>query len=87
MRKGGATLFFHHFDAGLIANHFIAIFNGTNAANIQPTGRIKFERVAASCGLRATKHNANFHTNLIDKNNHRIGARNRTRQFAQGLAH
>ena len=32
-RNGGAT-FLDHFHAGLIADHFIAVFNGPDAANV-----------------------------------------------------
>ena len=70
--KGRRNLVLDHLDTGFVTDHLIAFFDSPNAAYIQTNRGIKLQRVTARGSLRTTKHHANFHSNLIDKDNQGI---------------
>ena len=48
-------LVFHNFNAGLVADHFIALLYLTDTADIEADGSIEFQRIAAGCGFRSCR--------------------------------
>src|SRR5215813_3199808 len=84
-RRGELVL--DHFDAGLVANHLVALLNRADAADVEAHRGVELERVAAGGGLRRAVHDADLHADLVDEDHHRIGAVDRSGELAQGLAH
>src|SRR5690606_32111873 len=82
-----SDLVFDDFDASLVADDLVALFDGADAADVQTHGGIEFQCVAARGGFRVAEHDADFHADLVDEDHHAIGALDRGGQFTQGLAH
>jgi len=78
-------LVFDDLDPGLVANDFVALLYRTDATDIQPDRRVKFQRVAAGGRLRATEHDADLHANLVDEKHDAVRPLDVTRQLAQRL--
>src|SRR5690606_27511777 len=78
---------FNYLDAGFVTHHFVALFNGADATNVEPDRRIELERITACGGFGVTEHDANFHANLVNEDNHAIGTLDVGGQLAQSLAH
>ena len=76
-----------HFDAGLVAHHFFAVLDGTDAADIKAHRGIELQGIAARRRLGGTKHHTNLHADLVDENHHAIRFGDGTRELAQSLAH
>ena len=76
-----------NFDPRLAADNVIFVLNRPDPPDVHTNGRIKLQRVTARCRFRIAEHHADFHTDLVNKDNQRIGAGNRRRQLAQRLAH
>ena len=53
--------------AGFAHHDLVAFLDGTDTPNIKTDRRIKLQCVSSSSGFRRTKHYADFHTNLVDK--------------------
>src|SRR3954463_5977152 len=85
--EGRSDFVFHHFAARTRTNHAIAFFDRLNSPDIQPDGRIKFERTAASGRFRIAEHHSNLFTNLVDENQAGARLRNDAGQLAQRLRH
>ena len=66
-------LVLHHLDAGLVADHFVALLDRADAADVETDRGIEFQRVAAGGGFRRAEHHADFHTNLVVKDHHGVG--------------
>src|SRR5690606_31547872 len=67
-------LVFDDLDARLIADDFVAILDGADAAGLETHGSLEFERIAAARGFRRAVHDADLHPDLIDEDHHRIGS-------------
>src|SRR5690606_2225152 len=65
--EGRSQLVLDHLDAGLVADHLVAILDGPDAADIETHGSIEFERVAASGRLGGPEHDADLHAYLVDE--------------------
>src|SRR5262249_8088977 len=85
--EGRRDLVLHHLDPGHVARDFLAILDGANAPDVQADRGVELQRVTAGRGFRATKHHANFHTNLVDENDDGVGTLDVTRELAQRLGH
>src|SRR5699024_4514897 len=70
-----------------ITDDFVTFFNGTDAPDVEADGRIEFERVSAGGGFRVAEHDADFHADLVDEDDHAVGALDVGRKLAQGLTH
>ena len=85
--EGRRDFVFHHFAAGFRADDRIGLLDLPDAANVDAHRRIKLQRVAAGGGFRVAEHDANLHANLVDEDDHRVGALDVGGQLAQRLAH
>src|SRR5690606_26631424 len=64
------NLVLDHFDPGFVADDFVTLLDGANAANVQAYRGIEFERIAAGRGFRIAEHHADLHADLVDENDH-----------------
>src|SRR5712691_5811498 len=62
-------------DAGLVADHLVAVLDGADAADVEPDRRIEFERLAAGRRFRVAEHDADLHADLVDEDHHATRAR------------
>src|SRR5580698_10157494 len=76
-----------HLDPGLVANHLLALLDRADATNVEADGSVKLERIAARRRFGRAVHDANLHADLIDEDDHGVGARDRGGELAQRLAH
>jgi hypothetical protein len=58
-----------------------------NAADVETDRRIELQRIAAGGRFRVAEHDADLHADLVDEEDDRVRAGDRTGQLAQGLAH
>ena len=82
-----SKLVLHHFDAGLVADHLLALLDGSDAADVKAHRGVELERVPSGRGLRAAIHHADLHADLVDEDHHGVGAIDGSRELAQRLAH
>src|SRR3989338_8496941 len=54
-------LVLHHLDARLVADHFVALLDRADAADVEAHRRVKLERVAAGGGFGVAEHHADLH--------------------------
>src|SRR5277367_1040591 len=80
-------LVLHHLDAGLIADHLVALLDGADAADIEADGGVEFQRIAAGGGFRRAVHHADLHPDLVDEDHHGVGLVDGGGELAQRLAH
>ena len=85
--EGWRHFVFHHFHFCFVANRIVAFFDGAGAANVQAHRGVELQRIATSGGFWAAKHDANFHADLVDENDHAIGFLDVRGELAQGLTH
>ena len=85
--EGRRQLVLDHLDAGLVADHLVAVLDRADAADVEAHRGIEFQRVAAGRGFRRAEHHADLHADLVDEDDHGVGARDRGGQLAQRLAH
>lgn len=85
--KRGSNFVFDDFDAGLTADDIVFVFNGADAANVNADGGVEFEGVTAGGGFRIAKHDADFHADLVDEDDQRVGTGDGGGQFTQCLTH
>src|ERR1700736_1120036 len=76
-----------HFDSGHRTDHFLAILDRPDAANIHAYRRIELQGVAAGGRFWIAEHHADFHADLIDENHDGIRPLDVAGQFAQRLRH
>ncbi len=86
-RNGGATLFFTTFDADALADDIFAIFQLTDAADVDAAGGIKLQGAATRRGFGAAEHDADFFADLVDEDHTGFAFGNGAGQLAHGLAH
>ena len=75
----------NHLNPSFITYDLVPLLDRTNAANVETNRRIKLEGVTTGCGLRASKHHTDLHTNLVDENNKAVGLLNGAGQLAHCL--
>src|SRR5262249_15868789 len=80
-------LVLHHLDAGLVADHLLALLDGTDPPDVEPHRSVELERIAAACGLGRTEHHADLHADLVDEDHHAARLGDGRGELAQGLAH
>src|SRR5690606_32450368 len=81
------NLVLDNLDTGFVTDDLVALLDGANTADIEADGRIELERIAARRRFGVAEHDADFHADLVDENNHAVGALDGCGQLAQGLAH
>src|SRR5258706_2228471 len=62
-----------NFDAGAIADDFIANFDGLDAAHIETNGSIEFERLTAGGGFGVAEHDADLLAELVGEDDGGFG--------------
>ena len=60
-------LVLHHFHAGGVANHVFAVFQLTDAANVEAHRAVELEGVAAGGGFGVAEQHANLVAKLVDE--------------------
>ena len=75
----------HDLDAGFVTHHFVALFDRPDTSDIQSHRRVELECITTSGGLGAAKHDADLHTDLIDKEHRRLAAINVAGEFTKSL--
>jgi hypothetical protein len=63
-----------HLDAGLVADHLVALLDRADAADVEAHRGVELQRVAAGGGLGAAEHHADLHADLVDEDHHAVGA-------------
>src|SRR5204863_6828921 len=85
--EGRRHLVLDDLDAGLVADHVLALLDGADAADIETYRGIEFERIAAGRGFGRAEHDADLHADLVDEDDHAVRFGNGSRELAQSLAH
>jgi hypothetical protein len=85
--EGGSHFIFGHLDLGPNAVLFGTLFEGLNAANIQPHRGVKLEGIAPGGDLWVAVGNADFLPQLVEKNHRTLRFANAAGNFSQRLAH
>src|ERR1041384_7211570 len=80
-------LVLHHLDAGLGADHLVALLDRADAADVHAHRGVELERVAAGGGLGVAEHDTDLHADLVDEDHQRVGALDVAGELAQRLAH
>src|SRR5690242_6052235 len=83
-RRGQLVL--HHLDAGLVADDLLTLLDLADAADLHPDRGIELQRVAAICRIRIAKHDADFHADLVEEDQHALAAADAAGDLAQRLA-
>ncbi len=76
-----------HLDAGLVADDLVLLLDLADAPDVEAHRGVELQRVAAGGGLGAAEHHADLHPDLVQEDDHGVGARHRAGQLAQRLAH
>ena len=82
-----SDLVLDHLDPRLVADDLVAVLDRADAADVEPDGGVELQRVAARRRLGRTVHDADLHPDLVDEDDHGVGARDRCGELAQRLAH
>src|SRR5262245_6870636 len=82
-RRGHLVL--NDFDPGATADDIITVFKRADAPDIHANRSVKFKGVTSRRRLGVAEHHTDLHANLVDKDDHRLGAGNGPGQFTQGL--
>ena len=80
-------LVLHHLDAGLVADHLVALLDRADAADVETDGGVELQRIAAGGGLGRAVHHTDLHADLVDEDHHGVGLVDRGGELAQRLAH
>ena len=67
-----SNLVLHNLDADTVSNHFAALLQRLNPADIHADRRIELECPSTGRNLRVSEHDTNLLTQLVDKNNDTI---------------
>ena len=76
-----------HLDAGLVADHLVALLDRADPADVETHRGVEFQRMTAGRRLGRAVHHADLHADLVDEDHHRVGAIDRGGELAQRLAH
>src|ERR1700694_671450 len=63
-------LVLHHLDAGLVADHLVALLDGADAADVEADGGVEFQRVAAGGSFRRNVPPPDLYPGLVDVDHH-----------------
>ena len=85
--EGRRHLVLDDLDAGLVADHLLALLDLADAADVEAHGGVELQRIAAGRRLGVAEHDADLHADLVDEDHHALGLGDRGRQLAQRLAH
>src|SRR5665213_1801026 len=85
--EGCRYLVLHDLHFGPRADDDVALFDSTNAANVDAHGRVELQGFAARRCLWVAKHDANLLANLVDEDQARTRLRDCTCELAQRLRH
>src|SRR5690606_3614417 len=85
--EGRRHLVLDDLDARFVADDFVAFLDGTDASDVETDRRIELERVTTRGGFRVAEHDADLHADLVDEDDHAVGALDGGRELAQCLAH
>src|SRR3989344_7354734 len=83
--KGGGHFIFNHFSLNSVADNGIAFFNLSGAPDFNSDRGIKFQGHAAGGGFGVAEKDADLHSNLIYKDNHRFGFADNAGKLSQVL--
>ena len=72
--EGRRDLVLDHLDAGLVADDLLAVLDGADAADIEAHRSVELQGVAARRRLGAAIHHADLHADLVDEDDHGVGA-------------
>ena len=81
------NLVFHDLHTGLVADDLVAFLDRADTADVEANRRVELERVAARGRLGAAEHDADFHTNLVNEDHHRIRTLDVCGQLSERLRH
>src|ERR1700722_5418648 len=84
-RRGALVL--HDLHARHVAGHFLPLFDGADATDIETHGGIELQRVTTGRGLRTAEHDADLHADLVDEDDDGVRALYVARELTQGLRH
>src|SRR5205085_660011 len=70
--EGRRHLVLDDLDPRLVADHFVAILDLSDAADIETDGSVEFERIAARSGFGRAEHDADLHADLVDEDHHAL---------------
>ena len=73
--------------ARLVADHFFALLDRADAADVEPHGRVELQRVAAGRRLGVAEHHADLHADLVDEDDEGVRALDVAGELAQRLRH
>src|SRR5208283_1190139 len=76
-----------YLDASLVTDHFLAVLERADAADIQAHRGIELQRIAAGRGLRVAEHHADLHPDLVDEDHDRVRTLDVAGELAQRLGH
>ena len=76
-----------HLHAHAVAERLDAFLERLDAPDVEPHRRVELQRAAARGRLRVAEHDADLLAQLVREDADRVGAVERARQLAQGLAH
>ena len=85
--EGGSHFVFGHLHLGPNPIFLGALFQGLNAANIEPHGGIELEGVPPGSGFGVAVGNADFLPQLVKENHRALGFADAAGNFPQRLAH
>ena len=85
--EGWCDFIFYDFDFGLVSDDVFFFLDGTDASDVESHACVEFEGVSSGGGFRAPKHDADFHTDLVDEDDHAVSAFDISGEFSQSLAH
>src|SRR6185437_15542429 len=87
LAEGGSHLVLHYLHARHIADDFVAVLDGADAADVEADRGVELQRVAAGGGLRIAEHHADLHADLVDEDDDGVGALDVAGELAQRLRH
>ena len=82
-----SNLVLDYFYAHLVSFDIVAVFQFTDAADIQTNRGIKLQRITAGCRFGIAEHHANLVTQLVDEYTCRVSLIDRSRQLTKCLGH
>ena len=85
--EGGRHLILHNFCPGAVAHHLAAVFQGFDAADVDPDGSIELQGPSAGGDLRVAVHDAHLFAELVDEDDDGIGLAHGAGELPESLAH
>lgn len=79
------NLVLDYLDLGMVADHLTALLESLSPSDIHTDRCIELKGTSTCGGLRITKHNADFLTKLVDKDDHAVGSADRCSKLPECL--